>query len=68
MNKQISKRLYDVSADYILGLRDVKSTDTNIKSICDYTGLSESAIKKLHNSTQTNRALCEKIIAVICKK
>lgn len=59
---------FNVSSDYLLGLSDVKSTDTNIKSICDYTGLSETAINNLHNSTQANRALCEEIIAVICKK
>lgn len=59
---------YGVSVDYLLGLNDVKSTDTNIKSICDYTGLSEAAINNLHNSTQINRALCEEIISVICKK
>lgn len=58
----------NVSSDYLLGLSNVKSTDTNIKSICDYTGLSETAINKLHNSTQANKALCEEIISVICKK
>lgn len=61
-------KLFNVSSDYLLGLSDVKSTDTNIKSICDYTGLSETAINNLHNSTQNNRELCEEIIAVICKK
>lgn len=59
---------YDVSVDYLLGLSNVKSTDTNIKSICDYTGLSEIAIENLHNSTKNNRELCEEIISVICKK
>lgn len=59
---------YNVSVDYLLGLSDVKSTDTSIKSICNYTGLSETAINNLHNSTQNNRELCEEIIVVICKK
>lgn len=60
--------ILNVSSDYLLGLSNVKSTDTNIKSICDYTGLSEIAINNLHNSTQTNRELCEEIISIICKK
>jgi hypothetical protein len=34
---------YGVSADYLLGLTDKKTKDMRIKSICEYTGLSESA-------------------------
>ncbi len=39
---------FNVSADYLLGLTDVKSTDTDLKMIGDYTGLSEECIEKLH--------------------
>ena len=39
---------FDVSADYLLGISDIRSVDTNIKSICEYTGLSENAVEKLH--------------------
>lgn len=39
---------FNVSADYLIGLTDVKTIDTNIKAICKYTGLSESAIKVLN--------------------
>lgn len=34
----------DVSSDYILGLSDVKTTSTELKNICNYTGLSEKAL------------------------
>ncbi|MGN0623612.1 MAG: helix-turn-helix domain-containing protein [Oscillospiraceae bacterium] len=37
----------DVSADYLLGLTDVKSTDLKIQEISKLTGLSEAAIVKL---------------------
>lgn len=42
----IAKTL-DVSADWLLGLSEAKSTDNDLRSICDYTGLSESAVKFL---------------------
>ena len=29
----------DVSADYLLGLTDVMTTATDVRSVCDYTGL-----------------------------
>lgn len=40
-------RFFDVSADYLLGLTDVRSQNTNIKSINQATGLDETAIKCL---------------------
>ena len=47
MIRQICERC-NVSADWLLGLSDVKSPDANIKAICEYTGLSEKAIEYLH--------------------
>lgn len=38
---------YSVSTDYLLGRTGVKSPDPNIKSVCDFTGLSEIAVKTL---------------------
>lgn len=39
---------FGVSADYILGITpDVKTTDPTIKEICEYTGLSEKAVKEI---------------------
>ena len=37
-------QFFNVSTDYILGLTDVSSTDAELKSICEYTGLNEKAI------------------------
>lgn len=45
---KISK-YFNVSTDYLLGLTDVKTTDTDLKMIVDYTGLSEECIDELHN-------------------
>lgn len=36
---------FEVSADYLLGLSDVKSVNVTIKEICNMTGLSEKSIK-----------------------
>lgn len=36
---------YGVSTDYLLGRTDIKSTDTTMQSVCEYTGLSEKAIQ-----------------------
>jgi transcriptional regulator with XRE-family HTH domain len=47
-------RHYSVSADYLLGLSDVKSTEQDMKIACEVTGLSEEAIKNI-----TFYELCE---------
>lgn len=41
-------KYFNVSADYLLGLTTVKSTDIGIKNICEYTGLDEKSVQKLH--------------------
>jgi len=38
---------FDVSTDYLLGRTKVKSKKIEMRSICDYTGLSEKALYKL---------------------
>lgn len=50
---QISK-YFNVSADYLLGLTDVPSLDTDVQGVCKYTGLSEKAINEIreYNSYQ----------------
>ena len=50
-------RYFNVSTDYLLGLTPVKTgVDTNegrlVRSICEYTGLSEDAVEKLHGYTK----------------
>lgn len=41
-------KYFNVSADYLLGLTETKSQDTKIKDICEYTGLNEEAVERLH--------------------
>ena len=38
---------FGVSADYLLGLSDAPTSNKDIKAICEYTGLSESAVESL---------------------
>lgn len=42
-------KYFGVSTDYLLGLSDIATTDTNIRSICDYTGLSEKSVNILND-------------------
>lgn len=37
----------NVSTDYLLGISNIKSTDTELKAVCNYTGLSEKSIEKI---------------------
>lgn len=39
---------YEVSTDYILGRTDIKSSDTSIRAIVEYTGLTEESVLYLH--------------------
>ena len=39
---------FKVSTDYLLCKTDIKTADTDLKAICEYTGLSEEAAEKLH--------------------
>lgn len=45
---------FNVSADYLLGLSDVKSIDPDkqINIACEYTGLSEESVTILHDTAQ----------------
>lgn len=40
-------KYYDVSVDWLLGLSDVASPDTDLRGVCEYTGLSEEAVEAL---------------------
>lgn len=51
--KLIAKH-FDVSADFLLGLSDNKTTDSDINNACNVTGLREEAIKHLQYLTSDN--------------
>lgn len=40
--------LFGISADYLLGRTEVRSIDFDLRTICDYTGLSEQAANMLN--------------------
>lgn len=42
-------KTFDVSADYLLGLTDTKSPCIKVQAVCEYTGLSEKAIKNIRS-------------------
>lgn len=41
---------FDVSADWLLGISDVKKVDAELASVCTYTGLSENAVMHLRTN------------------
>lgn len=41
----------NISADYLLGLSDVQSSEADVKSVCDYLGLSELAVNRIKKLT-----------------
>ena len=45
----IAKR-FNVSADYLLGRTSVKTTDIDLKAVCEYIGLSENAVTKIRSA------------------
>lgn len=49
---------FNISADWLLGISSTKSTNTNIKAICEFTGLSDKAVEILeflNKSTEQNK-------------
>lgn len=43
-------KYFNTSADYLIGLSDVPTTDKDLKFVCEYTGLSEKAVEELCNN------------------
>lgn len=62
---------FGVSADYLLGLSDTPTTDKDIQFICEYTGLSEKSVEKLHtkldNSIMKKSIDGEKVFEIVAK-
>lgn len=46
--KRISQT-FNVSVDWLLGISDIRTPNTNIRYMCEYTGLSENAVHALHD-------------------
>lgn len=46
---------FGISIDYLLGVTDCQSYDTDIRQICDYTGLSEDVIELLHENKKKHK-------------
>ena len=47
----------NVSTDYLLGISSVSTTDTEIKTICEYTGLAENVVWMLKEFTDKKAGL-----------
>lgn len=47
-------RACDVSADWLLGLSDVSNPSAELKGVCEYTGLTETAVTKITNHRFSN--------------
>jgi len=41
-------KYFNVTADYLLGLSDVATVETDLAAVCEYTNFSEKSIKTLH--------------------
>ena len=40
-------KYFDVSADYLVGLSDIPSLDTDLQAVCKYTGLNEDTVTRI---------------------
>jgi len=59
---------FGVSSDYLIGLSDAATTDTDLKAVCDYVELSEKAVEKLRTVSQEGGNDCTKIQDWIVRK
>lgn len=50
-------KYFNVTTDYLLGLSDVKTTDPELKNVCNYTGLNENTIAFFRYSRYTELSL-----------
>lgn len=46
-------KVLDVSADWLLGLSDIQSEDWEVRQVCEYTGLSQTAVERLRQIVTT---------------
>ena len=53
---------FGVTSDFLLGLRDVKTTNEDIAMICKYTGLSEEAIERISDYGEQQKEILNALI------
>ena len=58
---------FNVSADYLLGRSEAKTTDKDLKFVCEYTGLSEESIIKFLQSDSALHTRFVDFLNVIAK-
>ena len=57
---------FNTTADFLIGLTNVKSVETDMKSICDYTGLAEDAVNIITRTEKKHPELIECLNIFIC--
>lgn len=57
---------FDTTVDFLVGLTNVESTETDIKSICDYIGLTEDAVDTIMDIRYKHPELIECFNIFIC--
>lgn len=58
---------FNVSADYLLGRSEAKTTDKDLKFVCEYTGLSEESIIKFLQSDSALHSRMVDFLNVLAK-
>lgn len=51
-----------VTSDYLLGIRDVSTTDEDVAMICKYTGLSEEAVERISKYDNNKKDILNSLI------
>lgn len=59
---------FGVSTDYMLGLTDVKAVKPDLKSSCEYTHLSDSAVEQLHTADLKKHPLYRDIASYLIEQ
>ena len=59
-------QFFNVSADYLLGITDAPTFDVKKRTVCDYVGLSETSVDKLHElKEEKSKFPCSQILSDI---
>lgn len=54
---------FGVTSDFLLGIRDVKTTNEDIAMICEYTELSDESIEEIKNMSDFEKLIFDKMIS-----